>query len=82
MRKKRPKKTDVFDKYLLIKLEMWGSKKLQCNVFWTGGLVLAVQQVDAVDVVMAHLPGRAKHGFGVWNSHHGGVLVVFGESQP
>lgn len=49
---------------------------------WTGGLVAAVQQVDAVDVVPAHLLGRAKHCVGVWNGHHGGVVVVLGESQP
>lgn len=51
-------------------------------MFWTGGLVSAVQQVDAVDVVLAHLSGRTKHSVGVWNSHHGGIVVVFGESQP
>lgn len=61
--------------------EYW-SKKHQRHMFWTGGLVSAVQQVDAVDVVLAHLSGRTKHRVGVWNSHHGGVVVVFGESQP
>ncbi len=48
----------------------------------TGALVLAVQQVDAIDVVLAHLPGHAKHSVWIWNSHHGGVVVVLGESQP
>lgn len=41
----------------------------------------AVQQVEPVDVVLAHLLGRAKDGVGVGNRHHGGVDVAVGESQ-
>ena len=43
--------------------------------------LLAVQQVDAVDVILAHLLGLAKDSVGVGNRHHGGIVVIFGESQ-
>lgn len=49
--------------------------------FWTGCLIPAVQQVDATDVVLAHLLGSAKDGAAVRISHHGGAVVVLGEGQ-
>lgn len=45
------------------------------------GWFSAVQQVDAVDVVLAHPCGRAEDGVGVGNSHQGGADLVLGEIQ-
>lgn len=46
-----------------------------------GGLLPAVEQVDAVDVAPTHLRGRAEAGVGVGKSHHGGAVVVPGVGQ-